>query len=136
MYFFSDLTCNGQNLLLMYDACRAHMTLRIVEHFFEYNVVVYALPANTFSKTQPCDAVVFGVYKKEINCAIMKVAIRKIGHIIEVFEFCAILIVSSHELFTRANLVVSFARLRVWLVDESRLMLVTPIERKIAKHTV
>lgn len=118
----SDLTNGGRHVLLTFDACRSHMTLQTLEHFRQHNVIVYALPANTSGKTQPCDAVVFGVYKQEVNSCISKVYGGKRGHIIDLYELCSILRQAFHNAFTRPNIVSSFVRAGVWPIDATKLM--------------
>lgn len=50
-----DLTTDGRKILLTFNACRSHMTLRTLEHLLDHNVVVYALPAHTSGKIQPLE---------------------------------------------------------------------------------
>lgn len=64
----------------------------------------------------------FGVYKQEVNNAISKVAGGKRGHVIAVYQLCAILREAFHASFTRPNIVASFAGSGVWPVDKTRLM--------------
>lgn len=47
------------------------MYLRVMDLFLENNSVVYALPAHTSAKLQPRDVVLFAVFNKYINEAII-----------------------------------------------------------------
>lgn len=55
----THLVEGGRNVLLTYDGYRRHMTLLVLENLSTHGVIVYALPAKTSGKTQPCDTGVF-----------------------------------------------------------------------------
>eukprot|EP00171_Calliarthron_tuberculosum_P001518 IDg1518t1 len=65
--YMAPLTAGGRKVLLVYDAYRAHMSLRVLELLDANNIVAYALPAHTSAKTQPCDVVLFGAYKTRLR---------------------------------------------------------------------
>ena len=62
-----DLTKGGRELLLTYDAYRAHLSLRVLELFKDNGIIVYAIPARTSGKLQPCDVVLFAVFKAALK---------------------------------------------------------------------
>lgn len=120
----ADLTSDGRHVLLTFDACRSHMTLKALQHFRDNRVIVYALPAHTSGKTQPCDVVVFGVFKQEINRLISVVASGGPATTIDVYQLCSILKKAFYCAFTRENVTASFERARMWPIDEKKLLAV------------
>eukprot|EP00171_Calliarthron_tuberculosum_P023847 IDg23847t1 len=117
-----DLTTAGRKVVLTYDAYRSHMTLRALECFEKNNVEVYALPAHTSGKTQPCDVVLFGVFKKRLNEAVQLVARADTRDCIDAFAFCALMRSAFYRAFTRENIQASFTRAGIWPLDASRLL--------------
>lgn len=86
-----DLTAGGRHVLLTYDAFQSHMTLKVLTHLHAHNVVVYALPAHTRGKLQPCYVVVFGVFRREMNKAFTTAALASITDPIDVFKLCLLI---------------------------------------------
>lgn len=118
----APLTNGGRKVLLIYDAYRAHMTLRVLEFFDKNNVVAYALPAHTSGKTQPCDVVLFGVFKKKLNDFLLRATQEDRAEKIDAFEFCALMRAAYREAFTAKNIKSSFARAGIWPLDPNRLL--------------
>lgn len=117
-----DLTNGGRKVLLVLDAYRAHMTMRVLEYLDKNNVVVYALPAHTSGKTQPLDVVLFGSFKKHLNEGILLAARRDRVDRFDTFEFCALLRSAFYAAFTRKNIIASFRRSGICPFDASRLL--------------
>eukprot|EP00171_Calliarthron_tuberculosum_P008123 IDg8123t1 len=62
-----DLVTDVRKLPSTYDGYRSHMSLEVLQYFEKHNVAVYALPAHTSGKTQPCDVVLFSAFKARLN---------------------------------------------------------------------
>eukprot|EP00171_Calliarthron_tuberculosum_P002526 IDg2526t1 len=117
-----DLTAGGRKVLLTYDAYRSHMTLRALELFEKNNVQVYALPAHTSGKTQPCDVVLFGVFKRRLNEAVQLAGSADNADQVDAFAFCAMMRFAFYKAFTRQNIQASFTRAGLWPLDATRLL--------------
>lgn len=109
-------------MLLIYDGYRSHMTLRVLQHLRDSNVIVYALPAHTSGKTQPCDTGIFGVFKQAMNDAMQKAADADRDEVINLFELCAMFRHACNTALTRVNIMYAFERAGVYPVDRSKLM--------------
>ena len=68
--FTSHLVSTDRKLLLIYDGYRSHMSLRVLEHLCDNNIVAYASPSHTSGRTQQCDTGVFKALKHALNKAI------------------------------------------------------------------
>ena len=58
--YVKDLTTGSRKLLLTFDGYPSHMSLKVMQLFYENGIVVYALHAHTSGRTQPCDVHLFG----------------------------------------------------------------------------
>eukprot|EP00171_Calliarthron_tuberculosum_P005712 IDg5712t1 len=119
-----DLTANGRKVLLTYDAYRAHMSLPVLELFDRKGIVVYALPAHTSGKTQPCDVVLFAAFRAALTDAMIRLVQKDAARQLDMYDYCSILREAYHQAFTRDNIVASFRRSGLWPVDPSRLLAV------------
>lgn len=117
-----NLTSGGRHVLLTYDACRSHMSLRTLLHFQSSNVIVYAIPSNTSGKLQTCDTGLFGALKMEVNQAISDVAMPKSTMSIDIFQLCSLTRHAFYRSFTRHNIESSFRKARMWPVDRYKLL--------------
>eukprot|EP00171_Calliarthron_tuberculosum_P017875 IDg17875t1 len=109
-------------VLLVYNAYRADMTLRVLEFFKKINVVAYAFPAHMTGKTQPCDTVLFGIFKKKLKDFLLCINKEENMDKIRAFEFCALMRAAYDEAFTTKNTNASFARASIWPLDPYRLL--------------
>ncbi len=117
-----DLTASGRKILLTYDAYRSHMTLSVLELFHDNGIVVYALPAHTSGKTQPCDVVLFSDYKKRLNESLSLAASMDGIDELDEFSYCGMMARAYELSFTRKNIQSSFEKAGIWPLDPSRLL--------------
>lgn len=62
-----DLCAGGRKVLFIYYGYRLHLPVRFLKLLLEIKFAVYALPAQTSGKTQPCNVVLFDVYKRALD---------------------------------------------------------------------
>eukprot|EP00171_Calliarthron_tuberculosum_P001354 IDg1354t1 len=105
-----DLTANGRKVLLTYDGYRSHMSLAVLELFQSNGIVIYALPAHTSGKTQPCDAVLFSTYKAQLNESLTLAASTDGIDILDEYSYCGMMRRAYEKSFTRENIQSSFAK--------------------------
>lgn len=105
-----DLTASGRKLLLTYDAYRAHTTLSVLELFKKNNIIVYALPAHTSGKTQPCDVVLFDAFKTALKETMTRLVEKEEYRDLDMFDYCSILRDAYHKAFTRDSIAASLLR--------------------------
>jgi len=117
-----DLTQNGRKVLLTFDGYRSHMSLRVLQLLHDNSVVVYALPAHTSGKTQPCDVQLFGAFKTRLNEVICEAADPFRISQFDTFDFCNFLRQSMDDTFTRQSIVSTFRKSGLWPIDPSRLL--------------
>lgn len=103
-----DLTPDGRKVLLTYDAYRAYMALRVLELFKANNIVVYAIPAHTSEKTQPCEVVLFCDFQSPLNEAMSRLVDTHGVYQLKLFKYCSILRSANHTALTRHNIVAAF----------------------------
>ena len=122
MQSVADLTANGRDVLLTYDAYSAHMSLAVLLMLHAHRIVVYALSAHSSTKTQPLDVVAFSVLKREISKAIAHTVQSGVHSQLDMFEYCCVLKHAYYKTFTREHIVASFRRAGQWPVDPHRLL--------------
>ena len=54
-------------VVMVYDACRAHLSLECLSILRDGGVEVYAIHPHTSGATQPLDLAVYSAFKKQIN---------------------------------------------------------------------
>ena len=119
--YVSHLTENVRHVLLIYDAYRSHLSLRVLQQFEQHRVVVYALPSNTAQKTQPCDALLFAVFKNRLNHEIIAVSEIQNSPPLVVYDICKVLNVAYECAFIPTVIKSSFAKCGIWPVDRALL---------------
>lgn len=62
-----DLTAGGRKVLLIYDGCRSHMSVKVLQFLKCGGVEVYVLPAHTSALTQPLDVCLFSPFKSKLT---------------------------------------------------------------------
>lgn len=83
----SDLSANRRYALLIYDAYRSHLLLRVLQHLKDRRIIVHALPAKTLGRIQPSDVLLFAAYKSALNKAISTVTEIPSAALLDVYEF-------------------------------------------------
>lgn len=116
------LLADRRKVLLTYDAYRSHTTIKVLEHLRANGMVVYALPAHTFGKTQPCDTGVFRTFKKVLNTIISKLNQKVDGTPYDIYELCSILARAFRYSFTARNIVSAFAKSGLYPLDPSKVL--------------
>ena len=62
---------NGTRMLLIYDGCKSHVNLSVINMLKQENVLAYALPSHKTHITQPLDRAIFSplkaFFKKEVR---------------------------------------------------------------------
>lgn len=122
MQYVQDLTSNGRKVLLVYNGYRGHMTLRIVQLFESSNIIAYALPAYTFGKTQACDFLLFGEFKRESKELIRRVSDVENVRALDMYDFCTLMTSAYQKSHTRNNIESSFRRSGLWSINASGLL--------------
>jgi len=117
-----DLTANNRKVLLIYDGYRSHMSLKVLNLFYANDIIAYALPAHTSGKTQPCDVVLFGCFKDELNKVMNSMLSPGDVHVWDMLDFCSMLREAYERSFTPVNIRASFRRAGVWPLDPSKLL--------------
>ena len=113
-----DLTSNGHQVLLIYDAYGSHMSLEVLQLFEDNGVVVYALPAHTSGKTQLLDVVLFSPFKRALDdCLTQTSTVGKLD-VYNMFDFCCMLKFSFEKAFTDANIKAAFQKTGTWPIDK------------------
>ena len=82
---------------------------------------MYAIPAHTSGKLQPCDAVLFSVFKAALNKALAATINANVQSQIDSFMFLAMLRYAYKEAATSASIRVSFRRCGMWPLNAARL---------------
>lgn len=88
--FVSHLTSGSRMILSTYDAYRSHISLRVLKHFRNHGLIVYALMSHNSGTQPPCEAVIFRLLKHEVNKSIGKVGYAFSKPRLDVFKFCAV----------------------------------------------
>ena len=114
----------GRKVLLTYDGYRSHMTLKVLEHLRAHGVVVYALPAHTSGKTQPCDTGIFRAFKNEIGKAITDCCMERNTVTLDKYRLCSMLRHAYRCAFTVPVITAAFKLSGVWPVDRKKLITV------------
>lgn len=117
-----DLRRGGQNILLVYDGYRSHLSLEVLTEFHNNNDVVYALPSHTSGKTQPLDSVLFSAFKGALNKTVHACMGNLDQHAIDIFDMCKIIRQAYETSFTNKNIRASFLRCWIWPLDVGRLL--------------
>ena len=113
---------NGRKVLLIYDGYRSHLLLDVLDIFAKHRVIVYALPAHTSGKTQPCDTVLFGSFKHHLDAALRDCVLARPDHTFDLFDFCKVLKFAYNAAVTPQNIRESFRRAGLWPVDHTRIL--------------
>lgn len=108
------LTAGGRKLLLNYDGYMFHMNLRIITLLRKHNIIVYALPAPTSSKTQPLDVSLFGKFKDKLNDTISECIKIDSIYKFDVYDFCHMMRHACNTTFTRKNIMTTFLNKRAY----------------------
>ena len=122
--YISRLTCNGRKVLLTYDAHRSHMSLRVLEHFKENNVIVYALPAHTSGVTQPLDVITFGSMKQKLDGLISNAIDLQTLHAFDLFQMCTLIRRAFFQAFNPCEIISAFERAGLWHINHRKLLCV------------
>ena len=86
-----DLTAGNRCILVTYDVYRADMSLSVLKLPRPNNIIAYPLPAHTSGKTQACNVVLFGEYKRAMNQIISDILEPNRVTQLNMFNFCAIM---------------------------------------------
>lgn len=116
------LTLNGREVLLTYDGYCSHMSVRALQLFDSNEVVVYALPAHTFDRTQLCDVRIFGKFKTTLIEGIEYATEPYNIDRFDTFDFCKMITRAFHQTFTYEVLSISFQKSGVWPVDSKSIL--------------
>ena len=100
-------------MLLMYDAYRSHMTLRVLKHLLAHNIIVYGLLSHTSGRTQSCETGVFRNLKQAVNDAMFEVGRAPDAIPMNIYELCALLHYTYRCAFTTPNLMSAFVAAEV-----------------------
>ena len=115
-------TPNGHKTLLIFDGCRSHMSLKVINYLHHNNVIVYALPAHTSGKTQPLDVVLFSPFKTYLRDSMDLVVSRDSIDKFDVFDFCSMLRHTYEKSFSRKNIITSFRKSGIWPMNPRQLL--------------
>ena len=105
-----DLTYGGRKILLIYNGCRSHMSLAVLEYLRSNEVEVYALPAHTSEFTQTCDSLLFSKFKGKLNRSLRVAAAGHKLNRYSCFDYCSMLREAHHHATTRSNIIASFEK--------------------------
>lgn len=94
--------------MLRYDGYRLNMSLRVLKLFDENETIVYALPAHMSSKTQPCEVVLFGEYKKCLNKLLHDITGLNTVIYLDMYDYCSIMTQAYHFSHIRPTIIASF----------------------------
>lgn len=118
----SDLVKDGRMCLLILDGCRSHISVCALEKLRNSKIMVHALPAHTFGKTQPLHVTVFSPFTASLNEAINLAIARDEANNWDTFAFCQMLKFAYQKSFTVQNVRSGFQRARIWPLDASKLL--------------
>lgn len=122
----SYLLQDGRKVLLLFDGYRSHMHLNVLEYLDKNGVVVYALPAHTSGKTQPCDTGVFRGLKREVSKAASEVGRIPAASPMNVYDFCSLLNYAYSRSLIAPKFMFAFAASGVWPLNRQKLLGVAP----------
>ena len=117
-----DRTAHRRKVLLVYDGYRSHLSLDVLDILAKHSAIVYALPAYTSGKTQPCDTVLFGSFKHHLDAALCDCVLARPDHTFDPFDFCEVLKFAYNASVTPQNIWASFRRAGLWPVDHTRIL--------------
>lgn len=83
------LVGGGRKVLLTYDGHHSLITLKVLEHLFDNGVTVFAIPAHTSGKTQPCDTGIFHKFKRECNKSITDTSMSSRATTLDIYDLCS-----------------------------------------------
>ena len=100
------------------------MSLRVLEHFQRHNIIVYAIPAHSSGKLQPCDTGLFGEFKRKVNSIVSDLCVGNSAEPLNVYDVCKILHRAFRFTFTAPKIASAFKRSGMWPVDPMQTMAV------------
>lgn len=83
---------------------------------------MYALPAHTYRKTQPCDVTLFDNFKRELNDCIGSAEDDCSIDLSDNYNFCCMIHYAYNRAFTHNNITAEFEKSSIWPVDHKRVM--------------
>ena len=89
----------------MYDAYSGHMSFQVLQLFRDNKLIVLAIPAHTSGELQPCDIVVFSVYKHALDDVIQDLNEPDEVQALSMFDYCACMRTAFYKSFTRENII-------------------------------
>ena len=72
-------------------------------------------------KTHPLHVAVFSAFRKELNAAIASTMLTGVHIHVDMYHYCCVLATAYHRSFTHQNIISSFGRASLWLIDPMRL---------------
>lgn len=87
--------------------------LKVLDISHIWNIIVYALPANTSGKTQPLDLVVFARFKEEID--------GREKHL-DCIQFLFLPACCNQESSKVDNIIAGFSRSNLWPIDKTAVL--------------
>lgn len=117
------LTNGNRKVLLIYDACRAHMTLHALSILRKGNIEVYALPAHTSGFTQPLDISVFSPFKTAVNETLYKLgnSLKENNVKVTLYNMCDSFRAAYYSTFNRENITSGFKNAGIWPLNPNQL---------------